>query len=250
MTLFKKKSQNYLIEVNNLSKIYLIKNFSLSSFLSSEKFKKKIALENVNVKIKFGEKIAFLGKNGSGKSTLLKIISRVTVPTNGEVLLRGKVISMLEAGLAFHPELTARENIYMNAGMLGASKKDIKNAIPLIVQFAEIDEFIDVPVKKFSTGMEAKLGFSMGIFLKADILILDELLSVVDGKFRIKCVKKINSLNSISNKAIIFVSHNMELVSKICDRGIVLNEGKIIYDNTINKSIRFYTKNILKKNDR
>jgi lipopolysaccharide transport system ATP-binding protein len=242
--------KNYLIEVNNLCKSYLIKNFSFPFFLYRKKFKKKEALVNVNIKIKFGEKVAFLGKNGSGKSTLLKIISRVTVPTKGEVLLRGKVISMLEAGLSFHPELTGIENIYMNAGLLGATKKEIKNVIPTINQFAELDEYIDLPVKKFSTGMEAKLGFSMGIFLNADLLILDELLSVVDGNFRIKCVQKINSLNTKLNKAIILVSHNMELVSKICDRGIVLDKGKIIYDNEISKAVRFYTKNILKKNER
>jgi ABC-type polysaccharide/polyol phosphate transport system ATPase subunit len=138
----------------------------------------------------------------------------------------------------------------MNAGLLGATKKEIKNIIPTINQFAELDEYIDLPLKKFSTGMEAKLGFSMGIFLNADLLILDELLSVVDGNFRIKCVQKINSLNTKLNKAIILVSHNMELVSKICDRGIVLDKGKIIYDNEISKAVRFYTKNILKKNER
>ena len=225
--------KNYLIEVNNLCKNYLIGNFIFPFFLSRKKLKRKKVLANINFKIKFGEKVAFLGRNGSGKSTLLKIISRVTVPTKGKVLLRGKVISMLEAGLAFHSELTARENIYMNAGLLGASKKEIKNAIPLINQFAELDEYIDVPVKKFSTGMEAKLGFSMGIFLNADLLILDELLSVVDGNFRTKCVNKINSLNIKLNKAIILVSHNMELVSKICDRGIVLDKGKIIYDSEV-----------------
>jgi ABC-type polysaccharide/polyol phosphate transport system ATPase subunit len=237
--------EKYLIEVNNLHKSYYIGNLGFRTFFFLKQLKKKKVLSYINIKIKFGEKVAFLGRNGSGKSTLLKIISRVTIPTKGEVLLRGKVISMLEAGIGFHPELTAKENVYMNAEMLGAKKIEIESLIPLIFQFAELDNYIDTQVKKFSTGMEARLGFSMGIFLNADLLILDELLSVVDGNFRIKCYKKINSLHSKSNQAIIFVSHNLELVSKICDRGIVLDKGKIVYDNNIKKAIAFYKKNIV-----
>ena len=239
--------KNYLIEVNNLHKNYFFSTFGLSSFFLNRNLKEKKALTNINLKINFGEKVAFLGKNGSGKSTLLKIISRVTAPSMGEVILRGKVVSMLEAGLGFHSDLTGRENILINASILGGTKKEISKIIPLIFEFAELDGYIDMQIKKYSSGMEAKLGSSMAIYLNSDVLIVDELLSVVDGKFRNKWVKKINSISFETNKAIIFVSHNMDLVSRICDRGIILDKGKIIYDGKIREAILFYNKKILHK---
>jgi lipopolysaccharide transport system ATP-binding protein len=233
--------RKFLIQVRNLSKNYYLNNFRLRNFFITNNFKKKIALNKINFNMRFGEKIAVLGKNGSGKSTLLKILSRVTTPTSGEILLNGKVISMLETGIGFHPELSGRENIYMNAYILGAKKSEIDNCLPYIIDFSEVNEFIDLPVKKYSTGMEAKLGFSMGIFLPSELLILDELLAVVDGNFRNKCIQKIKNL-SFKNRSIIFVSHNMDLVSKICERGIVLEKGILIHDNKIDKAISFYEK--------
>jgi lipopolysaccharide transport system ATP-binding protein len=238
--------KSFLLRVRNLSKDYFLDSFKFSNIFISNKFKKKRALNDINFNVNFGEKIAFLGKNGSGKSTLLKIISRVTSPTEGDVIIGGKIISMLETGIGFHPELTGRENIYMNAYMLGAMKNEIDERLSSIIEFAGVKEFIDIPIKRYSTGMEAKLGFSMGILLPTDLLILDELLSVVDGKFRQRCVDKIKNLSLKEKKAIIFVSHNMDLVSKICERGVVMEEGRIIYDNKIDKAISFYEKKILK----
>lgn len=238
--------KNTLLTVSNLTKHYFLDNYKFSNFFITNISKKKEALNDINFNVNFGEKIAFLGKNGSGKSTLLKIISRVTSPTKGEITINGKIISMLETGIGFHSELTGRENVYINGHMLGAKKNEIDNCISSIVEFAEVKDFIDVPIKKYSTGMEAKLGFSMGIFLPTDLLILDELLSVVDGNFRQKCVNKIRKLSSKENKSIIFVSHNMDLVSKICKRGIVIDKGRIIYDNKIDKAITYYEKKVLK----
>ena len=154
--------------------------------------------------------------------------------------VKGKIISMLETGFGFAPELTARENIHINSSILGADKNEIKEILPSIFEFAQLDEFIDVPVKRFSTGMEARLGFSMGIFLPSDILLLDELLATIDGKFREKCINKLASENF--NKTLIFVSHNLDLVNRICNRGIVLNDGKMIFDGDISNSIEKYKK--------
>ena len=229
-----------LLSIKNLTKQYSKNQINLRSIFFNKNKNLFYALENINLDITKGEKLAFLGKNGSGKSTLLKIISRITVPTEGEVQVKGKIISMLETGFGFAPELTARENIHINSSILGADKNEIREILPLIFEFAQLDEFIDVPVKRFSTGMEARLGFSMGIFLPSDILLLDELLATIDGKFREKCINKLASENF--NKTLIFVSHNLDLVNRICNRGIVLNDGKMIYDGDISNSIEKYKK--------
>ncbi len=229
-----------LLSIKNLTKQYSKNQINFRSIFFNKNKNLFYALENINLDITKGEKLAFLGKNGSGKSTLLKIISRITVPTEGEVQVKGKIISMLETGFGFAPELTARENIHINSSILGADKNEIREILPLIFEFAQLDEFIDVPVKRFSTGMEARLGFSMGIFLPSDILLLDELLATIDGKFREKCINKLASENF--NKTLIFVSHNLDLVNRICNRGIVLNDGKMIYDGDISNSIEKYKK--------
>lgn len=229
-----------LLSIKNLTKQYSKNQINFRSIFFNKNKNLFYALENINLNITKGEKLAFLGKNGSGKSTLLKIISRITVPTAGEVQVKGKIISMLETGFGFAPELTARENIHINSSILGADKNEIKEILPSIFEFAQLDEFIDVPVKRFSTGMEARLGFSMGIFLPSDILLLDELLATIDGKFREKCINKLASENF--NKTLIFVSHNLDLVNRICNRGIVLNDGKMIFDGDISNSIEKYKK--------
>jgi len=231
------KKEN-VISIQNLSKEYSKNQINFRSIFFNKNKNLFYALENISLEINHGEKLAFLGKNGSGKSTLLKVISRITLPTGGEVVVKGKIISMLETGFGFAPELTARENIHINSSILGANKNEIKEIMPLIFEFAQLDEFIDVPVKRFSTGMEARLGFSMGIFLPSDVLLLDELLATIDGKFREKCINKLSSKDF--NKTLIFVSHNLDLVSKICSRGAVLNDGKIVYDGNISESIERY----------
>ena len=239
-----------LISINNVTKEYSLGEINYKSFIYDFKnifnkkkilFRSKKALSEINLKISMGEKIAILGNNGSGKSTLLKLISRVTTPTSGEILVRGNVMSLLEVGLGFHPELTGKENIFLNGSILGVNKLDITSKIDSIIKFSELQEFIDTPIKRYSSGMISRLGFTIGIFLGSDILIIDEILAVVDSDFRIKCINKIKELEKENNNlTILFVSHNMELVSKICKRGVVLKEGKIVYDGEIANAISFY----------
>jgi len=231
------KKEN-LLSIKDLTKQYSKNQINFRSIFLNKNKNLFFALKDINFDINKGEKLAFLGKNGSGKSTLLKIISRITLPTSGEVIVKGKIISMLESGFGFSPDLTARENIHINSSILGADKNEIKQILPLIFEFAQLNEFIDVPVKRFSTGMEARLGFSMGIYLPSDILLLDELLATIDGKFREKCINKLASDDF--NKTLIFVSHNLDLVSRICNRGVVLNNGKMVYDGNISSSIEKY----------
>jgi lipopolysaccharide transport system ATP-binding protein len=240
-------SSNCVININNLSKEYLLGSLNFKSFiLRNSNLKKKIALQNINCKIFTNERVAIIGKNGSGKSTLLKILSRVTTPTSGQAIVNGRMLSMLETGAGFDREFTLLENIYLNASLLGASEKEIKIAINQIIDFAELREFVNVPLKRFSSGMIARLGFSIGLFIPSEILIIDEILSVVDGKFRKKCILSLSNPKKKFKKTILFVSHNMYLVKNICERGIVLDNGKIIYDDKIEKVINFYKKNLLK----
>jgi len=239
-------TNNFLIKINNLSKEYILSNINLKSFLlSNRNLKKKIALDNISYEIKPNEKLAILGKNGSGKTTLLRILSRITTPTSGEVILKGRVLSMLETGIGFHPEFTAIENIYLNGSMLGASNGEIKKSLDLIINFSNLNDFINTPLKKFSSGMISKLGFSIGIFLPSEILILDEILSVADGRFRKKCLDKIKELGKDFGKALLFVSHDLDLIKNICKNGIVLNDGKLVYYGNIENALEFYKKNIL-----
>jgi lipopolysaccharide transport system ATP-binding protein len=239
-------NDSFLIKFKNLSKEYILGNINFMSFIQRNKnLKKKIALDNISIEIHSNERIAILGKNGSGKSTLLKILSRITTPSAGEVIVKGRVLSMLETGIGFHPELTTIENIYLNASMLGANDREIKKSLDLIINFAGLEEFLHVPLKKFSSGMISKLGFSIGIFLPSEILILDEILSVVDGQFRKKCIDKINESGDNSNKTLLFVSHNLDLVKSICKTGVVLNNGKLAYHGNIDDALNFYKKSIL-----
>lgn len=180
-----------LITIKNLTKEYSKNQINFKSIFLTKKKNLFNALDNINLEINTGEKLAFLGKNGSGKSTLLKIISRITLPSSGEIVLNGKIISMLETGFGFAPELTAKENILINSSILGAEKEIIDEKLEIIFDFAELKDFMDVPIKRFSTGMEARLGFSMGIFLPSEILLLDELLATIDGNFREKCINKL-----------------------------------------------------------
>ena len=234
-----------LITIKNLTKEYSKNQINFKSIFLTKKKNLFNALDNINLEINTGEKLAFLGKNGSGKSTLLKIISRITLPSCGESVLNGKIISMLETGFGFAPELTARENILINSSILGAEKEIIDEKLEIIFDFAELKDFMDVPIKRFSTGMEARLGFSMGIFLPSEILLLDELLATIDGNFREKCINKLASPKFL--KTLIFVSHNLDLVKRICTKGAVLHKGKLVFSGNIEDSI-FNYKEYLNKN--
>lgn len=247
------------IQVTNLVKTYKLGLFNYKSFIEEVKIlfnKKKItelkssskyinALNNISFTVLKGDRIALIGKNGSGKSTFLKILSRVTLPSEGEIKYRGKISSILEQGIGFHPEMTARDNIYLNASILGESKKNIRNIFDEIVDFAGIKNFVNTPTKRFSSGMITRLGFAINAHIYSDILLIDEVLAVGDAEFRMKCFNKINEISKNNNsQTLIFVSHETELLKKICNRGIVLNKGQICFDGQLNAAIDFYEKNI------
>jgi lipopolysaccharide transport system ATP-binding protein len=185
------------------------------------------ALRNINLEINKGDVIGLIGKNGSGKSTLLKIISRIITPTEGRIIVRGKVTSLLEVGTGFHPELTGRENIFLNSAIYGMSNKEIKNKFQEIVDFSGIGKFLETPIKFYSSGMYVRLAFAIAIYLDSDILLIDEVLSVGDYEFQKKCLSKINNIAKDGKRTIIFVSHNLEEVKNICNKAVLLIDGAI-----------------------
>jgi lipopolysaccharide transport system ATP-binding protein len=197
------------------------------------------ALKEVSFELRKGEILGVIGHNGSGKSTLLKILSRVTVPTAGRAEIRGRVSSLLEVGTGFHPELTGRENIYLNAIILGMSKREVDKKFDEIVDFSEVDQFIDTPVKRYSSGMKVRLAFAVSAHLDPEILIIDEVLAVGDTAFQKKCLGKMGNVAS-AGKTVLFVSHNMAAIQSLCDRGIILNKGRLIEDLPIGQAIEKY----------
>lgn len=207
------------------------------SYTKNEKF---LALDNISLSINKGETLGIIGRNGAGKSTTLKLLSRVTAPTKGYIYIKGKISSMLEVGTGFHPELTGRENIYLNGAILGMKRSDVTRKIDDIIEFSECGQFIDTPVKRYSSGMFVKLAFSVAAHLDSDILIMDEVLAVGDMKFQKKCIDKMLEIAKSSGRTIIYVSHNMNTVRQLCDRCIVMEKGKIIFDGDTDKAIEMY----------
>lgn len=185
------------------------------------------ALENINFQIKKGESLGIIGPNGSGKSTILKLIARVMVPTIGNVATNGRVAPLIELGAGFHPELTGRENIYINGAILGLSKKEIDKRFDNIVDFAELVEFIDTPIKHYSSGMHMRLGFAIAVNVDPDILLVDEVLAVGDTNFQRKCINKMEEFKK-NKVTIVFVSHNLEIIKSFCSRVIFLKDGKVL----------------------
>lgn len=227
---------------SNTSLKETISYFFKEIFLPSEKISTEDfwAIRNINFEIKQGERVGFIGKNGAGKSTLLKILSRVTIPSEGKITMRGRVASLLEVGTGFHPDLSGRENIFLNGAILGMSYKEIKNSFDAIVAFSEIEKFIDTPVKRYSVGMRVRLAFSIAVHLKSDILILDEVLAVGDKDFTKKCLAKITEITHNEGRTILFVSHVLDQVKSLCDRAILLDSGKIMMDSDISSVIEKY----------
>ncbi|HDD44331.1 MAG TPA: ABC transporter ATP-binding protein [Candidatus Desulfofervidus auxilii] len=185
------------------------------------------ALKGISFEIKKGECVGLYGPNGAGKSTILKLIAKVTYPTKGIVNVNGRVAPLIEIGAGFHLDLTGRENIYINGAILGMHINEIKRKIPQIVEFSELEEFIDMPVKKYSSGMYLRLGFSIAIHSEADIFLIDEILAVGDEAFQEKCLEKIKNLKK-QGKTMLFVTHNRELMEKIADRTIFMEKGKVV----------------------
>jgi len=190
------------------------------------------ALKDLNFEIKRGEAVGIIGRNGAGKSTLLKILSRITEPTTGRVTIKGRVASLLEVGTGFHPELTGRENIYLNGTILGMTRLEIKKKFDEIVAFAEIEKFLDTPVKRYSSGMYVRLAFAVAAHLEPEILVVDEVLAVGDAQFQKKCLGKMYEVSKLG-RTVLFVSHNMAAISELCDKGILLKSGNIALNDNI-----------------
>jgi lipopolysaccharide transport system ATP-binding protein len=198
------------------------------------------ALQDVSFEVKQGDRVGIIGRNGAGKSTLLKILSRITEPTTGRVRIKGRVASLLEVGTGFHPELTGRENIYLNGAILGMSKQEIRRKFDEIVAFAEVERFLDTPVKRYSSGMYVRLAFAVAAHLEPEILIVDEVLAVGDAAFQKKCLGKMEDVAEKEGKTVLFVSHNMGVISSLCNYGVYLNSGKVIHHGLISQTISEY----------
>ncbi len=218
-------------------------SFRRSSAISSESEKPGgglfWAVRGVDFEIPEGEIVGVIGRNGAGKSTLLKLISRITEPTEGEIELAGRVRSLLEVGTGFHPELTGRENIFMNGAILGMTRSEIVRKFDAIVDFAEVEEFIDTPVKHYSSGMYLRLAFAVAAHLEPEILIVDEVLAVGDAAFQKKCLGKMGEVSK-QGRTVLFVSHNMVAVEKLCTRGIVMDKGRVVFDGIAHDAIASY----------
>lgn len=197
------------------------------------------ALRNVSFEVKRGEAVGFIGRNGAGKSTLLKLLSRITEPTEGRAVVKGRIGSLLEVGTGMHPELTGRENIYMNATILGMTKREVDLKFDEIVDFSGIEKFIDTPVKRYSSGMRVRLGFAIAAHLEPEILIVDEVLAVGDAEFQKKCLGKMQDVTS-HGRTVLFVSHNMDAIKRLCGRGMVLSEGKKVFAGSAEKAVSTY----------
>ncbi len=197
------------------------------------------ALKDVSFEIKQGDRVGFIGRNGAGKSTLLKVLSRITEPTSGSIRIKGRVASLLEVGTGFHPELTGRENIFLNGAILGMSKVDIQRKFDEIVAFSEVEKFLDTPVKRYSSGMYVRLAFAVAAHLEPEILIVDEVLAVGDAQFQKKCLGKMEDVGK-EGRTVLFVSHQMAAVESLCTRGILLESGKLSVDATSTQAVGVY----------
>ena len=199
-----------------------------------------MALDGIDLTVSKGERLGIIGHNGAGKSTLLKLLSRVTAPTEGKICVDGRISSMLEVGTGFNPELTGRENIYLNGAILGMSKSEVDSKIDEIIEFSECGQFIDTPVKRYSSGMYVKLAFSVAAHLDSEILIMDEVLAVGDMKFQQKCLGKMSDVSEKQGRTVLYVSHNMNTVRRLCTRCVVLSKGKVIFDGDVEAAIEIY----------
>lgn len=207
------------------------------------------ALKDLNFEINQGDRVGIIGRNGAGKSTLLKILSRITEPSTGRITMNGRVASLLEVGTGFHPELTGRENIFLNGAILGMSRAEIYKKFDEIVNFSGIEKFLDTPVKRYSSGMYVRLAFAVAAHLEPEILVVDEVLAVGDAEFQKKCLGKMEDVSRIDGRTILFVSHNLAAISKICKTGIFLNKGQNILKDEVNVVINSYNSYTSKNND-
>ena len=217
----------------------LINPGSKQVFKSTEEF---WALKDVSFEIKQGERVGIVGRNGAGKSTLLKVLSRIVTPTKGRITMDGRVASLLEVGTGFHPELSGRENIFLNGSILGMSKGEIQRKFDEIVAFSEVEKFLDTPVKRYSSGLYVRLAFAVAAHLEPEILIVDEVLAVGDAEFQKKCLGKMKDVSG-EGRTVLFVSHNMGAIQSLCDKTIVLQKGQVVYDGEVNGGVSYYLTN-------
>ena len=243
----KMQETEYKIVVDNVYKsfnVYLDKANTLKEkllFFTRNKKEKREVLKGINLKIKQGEAVALIGVNGSGKSTLLKLMTKIIYPNKGKIVTNGKLTSMLELGAGFHPDFSGRENIYFNASIFGLTRKEIDERINKIIEFSELEEFIDNPVRTYSSGMYMRLAFSVAINVDADILLIDEILSVGDQHFQEKCFAKMKELKD-EGKTMVFVTHSMHSVKEFCTRAVWLHEGEIKMDGGTQEVTEEYLK--------
>lgn len=199
------------------------------------------ALKDISFSVEQGEVVGIIGKNGAGKSTLLKLLSHITSPTTGSITYKGRIASLLEVGTGFHPEMTGRENIYMNGSIMGMTRQEITRKLDEIVDFAGVERYLDTPVKRYSSGMTVRLGFAVAAFLEPEILVVDEVLTVGDAEFQKKALGKMNDVAKGEGRTVLFVSHNMAAVRSLCSRGVVLQNGMQVFDGAANEAIEVYT---------
>jgi lipopolysaccharide transport system ATP-binding protein len=254
---------NPVIQVEGLSKSYLLRHehqeryialrdvitnnvrgFFKNVFSQNTNINKDLeefwALQDVSFEIQQGDRVGVIGRNGAGKSTLLKILSRITEPTKGEVSIKGRVASLLEVGTGFHPELTGRENVFLNGAILGMSRTEIKSKFDEIVAFAEVEKFLDTPVKRYSSGMYVRLAFAVAAHLEPEILIVDEVLAVGDAQFQKKCLGKMEDVSKNEGRTVLFVSHSMPTITSLCNKGILLEKGKTKYIGSTSEAVMQY----------
>ncbi|MCX6343494.1 MAG: ABC transporter ATP-binding protein [Armatimonadetes bacterium] len=243
-----------IIRIENIGKRYRIGGHKepylslrdeMVNFLSPAKRRERAAkeefwaLKNVSFSVEQGEAVGIIGRNGAGKSTLLKVLSQITPPTEGKIRLQGRIASLLEVGTGFHPELTGRENIYLNGAILGMTRREIASKFDEIVDFAEVEKFLDTPVKRYSSGMYVRLAFAVAAHLEPEILVVDEVLAVGDSAFQKKCLGKMGDVAK-SGRTILFVSHNMGAIENLCSRGVVLNQGGVTYVGDVHSAVSSY----------
>ena len=240
-----------VIELKNVTKKYKLYSSTrkrlLGIFFKFIKYKEKLAVDDVSFEIKRGESVALFGKNGAGKSTILKMITGVAFPTEGEITVNGRVSALLELKSGFDAELTGRENIYLKGHILGLSDDEIKALEDTIVDFSELEAYIDQPVRTYSSGMKSRLGFAINVNIKPEILIVDEALSVGDSAFKTKCREKVNEIIEKDNVTLLFVTHQTAVAAEFCTRGIVMKNGKLVYDGEVNDASEYYKKIMAKK---
>ena len=242
-----KNNEEYMIEVQDVYKtfnVYLDKANSLKEkmlFWKRNRKEVRQVLRGINLNIKKGEAVALIGVNGSGKSTLLKLMTKIIYPNKGKIMIKGKLTSLLELGAGFHPDFSGRENIYFNASIFGLTKKQIDDRLEQIIEFSELKDYIDNPVRTYSSGMFMRLAFAVAINVDADILLVDEILSVGDQHFQEKCINKMKQLKQ-EGKTMVFVTHSLESAKELCDRAVWLSTGVLKLDGKTNEVIEQYIK--------